>query len=85
VVLLTPHRLLPNIIARREIVPEFIPHAGGTGPLLRALEPLLDDGSQRARVARDLHAVTRCFEGHDPGREAAEVVLGFLDVSSGRA
>ncbi|RLS46632.1 MAG: hypothetical protein DWH86_02380 [Planctomycetota bacterium] len=85
VVLLTPHRLLPNIIARREIVPEFIPHAGGAGPLLRALEPLLDDAARRARVARDLDAVTRSFEGHDPGREAAEVVLGFIDRASGRA
>jgi lipid-A-disaccharide synthase len=85
VVLLTPHRLLPNIIARREIVPEFIPHAGGAGPVARALEPLLDDAVLRARISRDLDAVTRSFEGHDPGREAAEVVLGFIDREPGRA
>ena len=66
-------------------MPEFIPHAGGAGPLARALEPLLDDAVLRARISRDLDAVTRSFEGHDPGREAAEVVLGFIDRAPGRA
>jgi hypothetical protein len=46
--------------------------------VVRALEPVLDDPAARARVARELDAVTRTFEGHDPGREAAEVVLGFI-------
>jgi lipid-A-disaccharide synthase len=78
VVLLTPDRLLPNIVAGRRIVPEFVPYAGGIGPVVRALEPFLDDPAARARVARELDAVTRTFEGHDPGREAAEVVLGFI-------
>ena len=73
-----PHRLLPNIVAGRRIVPEFVPWAGSAGPVARALAPYLDDPAARARTARELDAVARRFEGHDPGREAAEVVLGFL-------
>lgn len=73
-----PDRLLPNIVAGRRIVPEFIPYAGGAGPVARALGRLLDDPELRARTARELDAVARLFEGHDPGREAAGVVLGLL-------
>jgi lipid A disaccharide synthetase len=73
-----PHRLLPNIVAGRRIVPEFVPYAGGTGPVARALGRYLDDPAARARTARELDAVARRFEGHDPGREAAGVVLGFI-------
>jgi lipid-A-disaccharide synthase len=71
-------RLLPNIVSGRRIVPEFVPCSGGTGPVVRALAPLLDDPAARARIAADLDAVARRFEGHDPGRESAGVVLGFL-------
>jgi lipid-A-disaccharide synthase len=78
VVLTMPHRLLPNIVAGRRIVPEFVPYAGGTGPVARALGRYLDDPAARARTARELDAVARRFEGHDPGREAAGVVLGFI-------
>jgi lipid-A-disaccharide synthase len=77
-ILTMPDRLLPNIVAGRRIVPEFVPYAGGTGPVVRALEPFLDDPAARERTARALDAVARRFEGHDPGREAAEVVRGFL-------
>jgi lipid-A-disaccharide synthase len=77
-ILTMPDRLLPNIVAGRRIVPEFVPYAGGTGPVVRALEPFLDDPAARERAARALDAVARRFEGHDPGREAAEVVRGFL-------
>ena len=78
VLLTMPNRLLPNIVAGERIVPEFVPHSGGTGPVVRALEPYLDDPAARARTARDLDRVARRFEGHDPGREAAGVVIGFL-------
>ncbi len=78
-ILTMPDRLLPNIVAGRRIVPEFVPYAGGIGPVVRALAPYLDDPAARARTARDLDAVARRFEGHDPGREAAEVVRGFLN------
>lgn len=72
------HRLLPNIVAGRKIVDEFIPYAGSIGPVVRALAPLLDDAAARARVARELDAVARRFDGHDPGREGAAVVLEML-------
>jgi lipid-A-disaccharide synthase len=78
VLLTMPHRLLPNIVAGERIVPEFVPYSGGTGPVARELGRYLDDPAARARTARDLDRVARQFEGHDPGREAAGVVLGFL-------
>jgi lipid-A-disaccharide synthase len=78
-VLLSMHdRLLPNIVAGRRIVPEFVPWGGGVRPVVDALGALLDDPRLRARTSRELDAVARRFEGHDPGREGAGVVLGFL-------
>ncbi|MFM8816293.1 MAG: lipid-A-disaccharide synthase, partial [Phycisphaerales bacterium] len=41
--LTTPHRLLPNILAGERIVPEFVPHMGGVGPISKAAEQLLTD------------------------------------------
>lgn len=77
-VLRTPNRLLPNIVAGRRIVPEFVPWAGGIQQPLACVERMLDDAALRARTAGDLDGVARTFEGHDPGVEAAEGVLGVL-------
>jgi len=78
-VLHTPHRLLPNIIAGKRIVPEFVPYAGGTGPIVVAATPLLSDSRALAQQSAALEQVRARFAGHDPGREAADLILEVLD------
>ena len=73
-VIRAPNLLLPNILAGRRIVPEFVPYAGGAGRIARdAIDILADDG-RRARMSADLRAVADTFLGRDPAPIAAEVV-----------
>lgn len=67
-------RLLPNIVAGRRIVPEFVPYAGGAAPIARAAIELLANPERLRAVAADMAAVRASFGTDDPSRMAAEVV-----------
>jgi len=73
-ILRAPHRLLPNIIAGRRIVPEFVPYAGNAEPIAAAALELLTNGVRMQRTREDLKGVAASFAGRDPGRISAEVV-----------
>jgi len=73
--LTTPHRLLPNILAGEQIVPEFVPHMGGAEPVSRAAESLLTDQKRMRAAADALRRVLAPYRGHDPAREAAAAIL----------
>lgn len=73
-ILRAPHRLLPNIIAGRRIVPEFVPYAGNAEPIAAAALELLSNGVRMQRTREDLKGVAASFAGRDPARIAAEVV-----------
>ena len=73
-VLRTPHRLLPNIVAEREIVPEFVPYAGGAMPIVRLATRFLSDSKHAAVQAEELHRVCLRFANHDPAKEAARLI-----------
>lgn len=76
--LITPYRLLPNIIAGKQVVPEFVPYAGGTGPIVNALRDLVRHESRRRDIAHDLRAIRAQFDGKHPAREGAEVIERLL-------
>jgi lipid A disaccharide synthetase len=67
-------RLLPNIVAGRRIVPEFVPYAGGAEPIARAAIELLATPARLQAVAAEMAAVRATFGSRDPSRMAAEVV-----------
>jgi lipid-A-disaccharide synthase len=75
VLLRTPDRLLPNLVAGERIVPEFVPWAGGLAPIERAAESLLADPALADRQRRRLGDVRASSDGHDAEAEAAEAVL----------
>jgi lipid-A-disaccharide synthase len=77
-VLRTPHRLLPNIIANARIVPEFVPFSGGPGPIVAAATPLLGDSRALAKQSAALEQVRAAFAGHDPAEEGARIILDIL-------
>jgi lipid-A-disaccharide synthase len=72
------HRLLPNIIAEREIVPEFVPYLGGPGPIVKRSSWILLDSKHGAIQAEELHRVCLRFGNHEPGREAARAILELI-------
>jgi lipid-A-disaccharide synthase len=71
----TPHRLLPNILAGREIVPEFVPHMGGAAPIAKAAETLLTDQRRMRETSDALREVLAPYQGHHPDEEAADAIL----------
>lgn len=73
-ILRAPHRLLPNIIAGRRVVPEFVPYCGNAEPIASAALELLTNGVRMQRTREDLKGVAASFAGRDPGRISAEIV-----------
>jgi lipid-A-disaccharide synthase len=65
---------LPNVLARRRIVPEFIPHFGGAGPIVRAAERLLSDPAARHTQIADIDRVLEAFRGHHAAALAADAI-----------
>ena len=77
-----PFKLLPNIVAGEEVVPEFVPYVQSLGakPIIDAALPLLEDPATLAAMRGRLERVRAMFDGHDPATEAATVMLEKLDA-----
>jgi lipid-A-disaccharide synthase len=76
--LTTPHRLLPNILAGDRIVPEFVPHMGGAAPISKVAEQMLTDQKRLRQSADGLRRVLAMYQGHDPAQEAADAILTMI-------
>ena len=74
----TPYRLLPNIIADREIVPEFVPYAGGPMPIVKAASKYLLDSKNAANQAEELGRVCMRFANKKPADEAARLIIKIM-------
>jgi lipid-A-disaccharide synthase len=74
----SPHRLLPNIIAEREIVPEFVPYLGGPMRIVKAASRFLLDSKHGAVQSEELHRVCLRFANHDPAVEAARAIVELV-------
>ncbi|MCH8164753.1 MAG: hypothetical protein IH889_04020 [Planctomycetes bacterium] len=78
----TSYRLLPNIIAEREIVPEFVPYAGGPMPIVKQATRYLLDSKNAAVQSEELHRVCLRFANHNPAEEAARIILRVIQQGS---
>jgi lipid-A-disaccharide synthase len=77
----TPHLSLPNILAGREIVPEFMPFYTSTRPIAdRALE-LLGSGDARETMVRELDAVVEPLRQTRASERTARMLLEMIDRS----
>jgi lipid-A-disaccharide synthase len=77
-ILRTRFRLLPNIIAEREIVPEFVPYIGGSGPIVRQAGRYLQDSKKAAIQSEELARVCSRFVNKNPPEEAARLILKII-------
>ena len=76
-VLNTPYRLLPNLIAGKHIVPEFIPCGNVSDKIGDLAVALLEDEDELNEMRRQLQKEAAVYAPHDPSREAAEIILSF--------
>lgn len=77
-ILRTPVRLLPNIIAEREVVPEFVPYCGGAGPVTKQASFYLHDSKNAAIQAQELARVCQRYVNKRPAVEASKLILRIV-------
>lgn len=75
------HATLPNLVAGREIVPEFVPYAGDGREPIGALLRLLENDGERSEQRRALREACLPFRDRHAARDAAEAILGVLTRS----
>src|SRR6266436_5470837 len=71
---------MPNILAGREIIPEFIQHEAKPEGIADAVWSLYSNSSARAAMLGDMDRVTESLGKQGAERRAAEVVLRELQV-----
>lgn len=84
-IMATKHYALPNVIAARPIVPEFVPHYGSAGPVARAVLRLLKSPEHAAQQSAELAGIVGRFAGHSArvlGADAIEEIAGLPRRSS---
>lgn len=75
---------LPNVLARARIVPEFVPHFGGPGDIVRAADEVLSDPRAAERQLRALDAVLAPFRGKNAASAAADAIEEILGLRPAR-
>ena len=78
--LTVPYVALPNILANRAVMPEFLQEACRPGPIAGALAKFLDDPAQRARQRDALVGIAEMLGrgGIPPSLRAADAVLQVI-------
>lgn len=72
------YRLLPNVIARREVSPEFVPYVGGSMKIVEAATPYLQDSKKAATQSEHLARILTQYAHKKPAIEAAKAILDLL-------
>jgi len=77
----TPYLSLPNILAGRQIVPEFVPYYTSSRPIAERAIELLRSNELREKMLRDLEAVTAPLRGGQASQRAAAMLLDMVGQS----
>lgn len=73
-ILATKFFTLPNVLAHRQIVPEFIPHFAGPEPIVAAARRLLDTPAEAQTQREELARITELFKGRNAAAGAADAI-----------
>lgn len=77
----TPFLSLPNILAGREIVPEFMPYYTSTKPIAERAIELLRSSPARQAMVEELRRVVEPMRGENASERTAEILLDMIDKS----
>lgn len=69
---------LVNILAGREVVPEFMPYFNSTEPILRTIDALLQDNAGLERMSGELIDLVEPMTQRKAGQEVARIAVGML-------
>lgn len=73
---------MPNVLANREIVPEFIQHRARPAVIAETARRLLTDRERRERMQRDLARVVAELGGPGASARAAQTMLARIGAAS---
>jgi len=69
---------LVNILAGKELVPEFMPYFASIEPIVASVEQLLSDRSELARISGELTALVKPLAEKEASGEVADILVGML-------
>jgi lipid-A-disaccharide synthase len=73
---------MPNLLAGKEVVPEFIQHQAKPGAIATAVRLLMEDSPARDRMISDFDAITRKLGGTGASKRAAQAILDELHTGA---
>jgi lipid-A-disaccharide synthase len=76
--LTTKYLSLVNILANKELVPEFMPYFSSIKPILQAITLLLEDSNELAQTSNSLVQLAEPFTRKKACREVAEIAVEML-------
>jgi lipid-A-disaccharide synthase len=69
---------MPNLLAAKEVVPEFIQHEAKPAAIVEAVRLLMEDSPARDRMISDFDAITSKLGGTGASERAAQAILEEL-------
>lgn len=79
-VITTSYFSLPNILAHREVVPEFMPFYRSIDPIVERAATLLADSAARERMSADLAELVRPFLDTTASETTAKILLDLIET-----
>jgi lipid-A-disaccharide synthase len=74
----TKYLSLVNILAGRELVPEFMPYFGSTGPIVETVQGLFENRARLTQISTDLLSVVQPLAAKKAGSEVAQIATAML-------
>jgi len=74
----TEYLSLVNILAGKELVPEFMPYFGSTEPIVESVQNILDDKNKLSQVNSELLTVVEPLATKKAGVEVARIATSML-------
>jgi lipid-A-disaccharide synthase len=76
------HLGMPNLLADREVVPEFIQQQAKPGAIAKAAQPLMEDACTRERMISEFDAIISKLGGSGASERAARAILKEIGRSA---
>ena len=73
---------MPNLLAGREVIPEFIQHEAKPDAIVKAVRLLMEDSPARDRMISDFNATTSKLGGTGASERAAQAILEELQTGA---
>ena len=76
------HLGMPNLLADKEVVPEFIQQRAKPGAIAKAAQPLMEDARTRERMISEFDAIISKLGGSDASERTARAILKEIGRSA---